>query len=82
VAEVAEAEERRRAAERIERLTDEERMVLAGVAAGKPNRMLVEELGLSALTVEVCRATLMTKLEARSLSDLIRLALLAEGPND
>lgn len=63
---------------RLERLTRREREVLSGVADGKANKVIAEELGLSPKTVEVHRARLMQKLEVTSLAELLRLAILRE----
>jgi two-component system response regulator FixJ len=63
---------------RLSRLTKREREVMAGVAGGKANKVIAEELGLSPKTVEVHRARLMQKLEVRSLAQLMRLAILHE----
>jgi FixJ family two-component response regulator len=60
---------------RLERLTRREREVMELITAGRHNREVAEVLGISARTVEVYRARLMEKLEARNLADLIRLAL-------
>ncbi|MFN3816333.1 response regulator FixJ [Brevundimonas sp.] len=57
------------------RLSPRERDVLAGVAAGKSNKEIARDLEISARTVEVYRANLMTKAGVRTLSDLMRLAL-------
>ncbi len=54
-----------------------ERQVLDGVVAGKPNKTIARELGISPRTIEVYRANLMAKMEAGSLSELVRMALLA-----
>ena len=68
-------------AQRIERqakfasLTAREREVLAGVIAGKPNKIMAYDLGISQRTIEAHRATLMTKSGAANLSELIRKAL-------
>lgn len=63
---------------RLDRLTKREREVMAGVASGKANKVIAEELGLSPKTVEVHRARLMQKLEVDSLAQLMRLAILHE----
>jgi FixJ family two-component response regulator len=63
------------AARRFSRLTEREREVLAMVVAGKHNREVARELGISPRTVEVYKARLMDKLGVDRLPDLIRLAL-------
>jgi DNA-binding NarL/FixJ family response regulator len=47
-------------------------------AAGRHNREIGEALGISPRTVEVYKARLMEKLQARNLSELIRFALTAD----
>jgi two-component system, LuxR family, response regulator FixJ len=61
----------------ISSLTDRERDVLEGLVAGKPNKIIAFDLGISARTVEIYRANVMTKMEANSLAELVRMALLA-----
>ena len=61
--------------ERLSLLSGRERDVLGGLVAGKPNKIIAHDLGISARTVEVYRANVMTKMEAASLSDLVRMAL-------
>lgn len=58
-------------------LTPRERDVLEGLAQGLPNKTIAYDLGISARTVEVHRANLMTKLGVRSLSDALRIAFAA-----
>jgi two-component system response regulator FixJ len=58
-------------------LSNRERQVLDGLVAGQPNKTIAYDLGISARTVEVYRANLMTKMQANSLSDLVRMALVA-----
>ena len=58
-------------------LTPRERDVLDGLVKGQPNKITAYELGISTRTVEVHRANLMTKLELRSLSDVLRLSFAA-----
>ena len=62
---------------RIAALTARERQVLEHLVAGRANKVIAHELDISPRTVEIHRAHLMEKMEARSLSDLIRLALAA-----
>jgi two-component system response regulator FixJ len=59
-------------------LSERERQVLEGLVAGHPNKTIAYDLGISPRTVEVYRANLMTKMGARSLSDLIRMAIIAK----
>ena len=58
-------------------LSAREREVLEGLVAGKPNKTIAYDLGISPRTVEVYRANVMTKMQARSLSELVRMALIA-----
>jgi two-component system response regulator FixJ len=62
---------------RIDTLSPRERQVLEGLLAGHPNKTIAFDLGLSSRTVEVHRANVMSKMSADSLSDLVRMALLA-----
>jgi len=50
--------------------------VLGGLVAGRANKQIAFELGISPLTVEIYRANLMDKMRAGSLSDLVRMALI------
>lgn len=59
---------------RIANLTARERDVLHGLAQGLPNKTIAYDLGISPRTVEIHRANLMIKLDARSLSDALRIA--------
>jgi len=65
-------------AARLASLSERERQVLEGLIAGHPNKTIAYDLGISPRTVEVYRANLMTKMEARSLSELIRMAILGK----
>jgi len=67
-------------AARLQTLSERERQVLEGLVAGHPNKVIAATLGISPRTVEVYRANLMTKMEAKSLSELIRMAILAHVP--
>ena len=62
---------------RLDSLSPRERQVLDGLVAGNPNKTIAYDLGISPRTVEVYRANLMTKMEAASLSDLVRMAIIA-----
>lgn len=69
-----------RAAEAVLRLnvlTAREHDVLEGLVRGFPNKTIAYDLGISARTVEIHRANLMTKLNVRSLSEALRIAFAA-----
>jgi two-component system response regulator FixJ len=72
-----EEDERRRFHALLEQLSPRETDVLRGIVAGKPNKVIAFDLGISPRTVEVYRANVMTKTGAGSLSELVRMALLA-----
>jgi RNA polymerase sigma factor (sigma-70 family) len=61
--------------ERYESLTARERQVLALVARGLPNKQIAAQLGIGEKTVKVHRARVMSKMDVRSLADLVRTAL-------
>ena len=63
--------------DRLAALSNRERQVLEGLVAGKANKIIAFDLGISPRTVEIYRANVMTKLEANSLSDLVRMAMTA-----
>jgi len=66
---------------RLQQLTERERQVLSGVVAGLPNKTIAYDLDISPRTVEVHRANVMTKMQARNLPELVRMALAANiGP--
>jgi two-component system CheB/CheR fusion protein len=67
------------AAMRIAALTKREREVMARVVGGHSNKEIAARLGINQRTVETHRAAVMTKLGVRSVSDLVRLAIAAEG---
>jgi two-component system, LuxR family, response regulator FixJ len=60
---------------RLEELTDRERQVLSGVVAGLANKTIAYDLKISPRTVEVHRANVMAKMKAKSLPELVRMAL-------
>jgi two-component system, LuxR family, response regulator FixJ len=68
---------RKEAEARLAELSPREGDVLRGLVAGKINKVIAYELSISPRTVEVYRANLMAKTGARSISDLMRLALAA-----
>jgi two-component system response regulator FixJ len=66
---------------RISTLSHREKDVLAGLIEGRANKQIAFDLGISPRTVEIYRANLMNKMHADSLSDLVRMALIAEMLN-
>jgi FixJ family two-component response regulator len=78
------AEARRKAqaaahAARMQRLTERERQVMEQVVAGRHNREIAADLGISPRTVEVYKARMMDKLDVRSSTDLVKLILQARS---
>ena len=61
---------------RVAALSPRERDVLGGLVAGRANKQIAFDLGISPRTVEIYRANLMNKMQAGSLSDLVRMALV------
>jgi FixJ family two-component response regulator len=59
---------------RFESLTPREQQVIGLVTAGLMNKQIAAELGVSEITVKVHRGSLMKKMGARSLADLVRMA--------
>jgi two-component system, LuxR family, response regulator FixJ len=68
---------RKEAETRLAELSPRERDVLQGLVAGKINKVIAYDLSISPRTVEVYRANLMAKTGARSMSELMRIALAA-----
>jgi two-component system response regulator FixJ len=68
------------AREKLTLLTPREREVFDEMVRGKQNKVIAYDLNISPRTVEVHRARVLEKLEARSLSELVRLALSAGVP--
>lgn len=63
---------------RLAQLTVREREVLEHLVAGRANKVIAHRMDISPRTVEVHRGRVMEKMEARSLSDLVRMALTAK----
>jgi two-component system response regulator FixJ len=72
-----EISERSSYVEKLETLSSRERDVLEGLIAGKANKVIAFDLGISPRTVEIYRANVMTKTGANSLPELVRMAMLA-----
>jgi two-component system response regulator FixJ len=66
---------------RLKSLSERERQVLDGLVAGNANKTIAHDLGISPRTVEVYRANVMTKMQAKSLPELIRMTLTAPTPD-
>lgn len=64
--------------QRVASLSDRERQVLKGVVVGQANKTIAFELGISPRTVEVYRAGLMGKMQAKSLPELVRMIMDVE----
>jgi len=64
-------------ADRMARLTRRERDVLDGVVAGRQNKVIAHDLGISARTVEIHRARVMAKMQVANLAHLLRTVLAA-----
>ena len=64
-------------AARVASLSPRERQVMEGLIAGLSNKLIAREYDISPRTIEVYRANVMTKMQAGSLSELVRLAVRA-----
>jgi two-component system response regulator FixJ len=73
-------QEQAKAARRVARLSRREREVLDALMAGRPNKIIAYDLGISVRTVEVHRARMMDRLGVRQLAEAIRIAVLARLP--
>jgi two-component system, LuxR family, response regulator FixJ len=69
-------------ASRIAALSPRERQVMDGLIAGLSNKLIAREYDISPRTIEVYRANVMTKMQAASLSELVRLAMRAGALKD
>jgi two-component system response regulator FixJ len=70
--------ERNEVLERIGSLSAREREVVDGLVAGKANKVIAFDLDISPRTVEVYRANAMMKMQAKTLSDLVRMMTIAQ----
>jgi len=70
--------ERQHVRDRIASLSGREREVMEGLVRGEANKAIAFDLGISARTVEVYRANVMMKMQARTLSDLVRMVTTAQ----
>ena len=61
--------------QRVDTLSERERQVLGRVVAGQANKTIAFDLGISPRTVEVYRAGLMAKMQAKSLAELVRMVM-------
>ncbi|MDH2406076.1 response regulator FixJ [Bradyrhizobium sp. SSUT18] len=64
-------------AARVASLSPREHQVMEGLVAGLSNKLIAREYDISPRTIEVYRANVMTKMQANSLSELVRLAMRA-----
>lgn len=69
--------ERDRIDGKLSSLSGREREVMDGLVDGKANKVIAFDLGISARTVEVYRANVMTKMGARTLSELVRMVMIS-----
>lgn len=69
-------------AARVATLSPRERQVMEGLIAGLSNKLIAREYDISPRTIEVYRANVMTKMQANSLSELVRMAMRAGLLND
>ena len=67
--------------QRLETLSEREMQVLNGVVTGEPNKTIAFDLGISPRTVEVYRAGLMAKMQARNLPELVCMIMSIQPPN-
>jgi two-component system response regulator FixJ len=71
--------EAQEASSRIAALTERERQVMELMAAGRPNKIIAYELDISPRTVEIHRARVMEKMHVKSLAELVRMVVAAQG---
>lgn len=78
---VGDRAEREAIEERVASLTAREKDVFDAIVAGESNKSAAQKLGISPRTVEIYRANVMEKMRARSISDLVRMALVGAQSN-
>lgn len=64
--------------DRLALLTSREREILVGIVAGLPNKTVAYDLEISPRTVEVHRASIMNKMQARNLPELVRMTMAVD----
>ena len=69
------AREQKAAKDLLSRLTTREQQVLERIVAGRLNKQIADDLGISIKTVEAHRANIMEKLNANTVADLLKIAL-------
>lgn len=75
----SEADQKRELQTRLESLTPREHEVMQCVVRGLANKVIAMDLELSQRTVEIHRARVMEKMQARSLAELVRMSMLVQG---
>jgi RNA polymerase sigma factor (sigma-70 family) len=78
-ARASETERRRLSEALMARLTAREQQVLERIVAGRLNKQIADDLGISIKTVEAHRANIMDKLNANTVADLMRTVLAGGG---
>ena len=63
----------------LNRLTSREAQVLERIVAGRLNKQIADDLGISIKTVEAHRANIMEKLNANTVADLLKIVLSAQA---
>lgn len=76
------AAERQDYRSRLDTLSGRERDVFQGLVDGHSNKLIAHMHGISPRTVEIYRANVMTKMNASSLSDLVRMAMIIHPPGE
>ena len=64
----------------LSKLTSREAQVLERIVAGRLNKQIADDLGISIKTVEAHRANIMEKLNANTVADLLKIALGQNAP--